>query len=374
MSNYINIGGVDDVHYRYKMPKPEMKWEGKGNGVRTLVMNMFDVAKALKVPPTYPTAYYGFDLGAQYKYDSENGRAVINGTWAEDVFMKSLNDFIKKLVLCPNCKLPETQIEIEKGEKIFLKCGACGAHKEADISGKAMGRMSQFIVKNPPQKESTIVSLEKKQSQATEVILVDDKDENIEWSTDVSEEAVKKRREEEGLSERIKTLTIALDEDEEVIISPIDLLKEYVKSRQNATEQQLLKACLKLKKDYDMKDSEVAFMLFEACFDDKNLLTNLKKRGKVLHRFMKTTVCQKTILGYLEELLGKDAELLEKTSIVLEYFYLNEMIDEEVFVKWFAEKKSKFVKDPAIVEKVKAGARPFMTWLTTAEAEGETQE
>jgi len=44
------------------------------------------------------------------------------------------------------------------------------------------------------------------------------------------------------------------------------------------------------------------------------------------------------------------------------------------FVKWFAEKKSKFVKDPAIVEKVKAGARPFMTWLTTAEPEGETQE
>jgi len=78
-------------------------------------------------------------------------------------------------------------------------------------------------------------------------------------------------------------------------------------------------------------------------------------------------------LGYLEELIGKDSELLEKTSMILEYFYLNEMIDEEVFVKWFAEKKSKFVKDPAVVEKVKAGAKPFMTWLTTAEPE-ESQE
>lgn len=369
MSDYINIGEVEDVHYRYKMPKPKIKWEGKGNGVRTLVININDVSKALKVPPTYPTAYFGFDLGAQYKYDHDTGHAVINGTWAEEFLMKSLNDFIKKLVLCPQCKLPETQMEIEKGDKIFLKCGACGAHKEADLSGKAGGRMGQFIPKNPPQKDGNYEKVEKKQKQQTEdTIVFTEKDENIEWATDVSEEAVKKRREEEGLSERIKTLTISLDEDEEVIVSPVDLLKEFIKG-QNASEQQLLKAALKIKKDYDLKDSEVAFALFEACFDDKNILNNLKKRGRVLHRFIKTTVCQKTILGYLEELLGKDEELLEKTSVILEYFYMNEMIDEEVFVKWFAEKKSKFVKDLGIVEKVKAGARPFMTWLTTAEIE-----
>jgi len=45
------------------------------------------------------------------------------------------------------------------------------------------------------------------------------------------------------------------------------------------------------------------------------------------------------------------------------------MLDEEVLVKWFSDKKGKFLKDQAAVEKVKAGAKPFITWLTTAQIE-----
>lgn len=42
---------VEDQHYRYKMPKPKIKVEGKGNGIKTLLTNMSDMAKALRVPP-----------------------------------------------------------------------------------------------------------------------------------------------------------------------------------------------------------------------------------------------------------------------------------------------------------------------------------
>lgn len=277
-----------------------------------------------------------------------------------------LSEFIKKFVLCPKCKLPETQIQVEKDENIFLKCSACGEYKQVDPREK----LCTYISKNPPPKDGMGTIVEKKQKQQTEgnqTTLLDD--EKVEWFTDVSEEGIKKRREEEGLSERIKNLTIALDSDDEVDVSPVEILKEYINKRPNCTEMQLLKAALKIKKDYDMKDSDVVCLLFESCFDDKNIMNNLKKRGKVLHRFIKTTTAQKTILGYLEALMGKEEELLEKASVILEYFYWNEMLDEEVLLKWFSDKKGKFLKDSTQLEKVKAGAKPFITWLQTAQIE-----
>ena len=42
---------VTDVFYRYKMPRLLAKVEGKGNGIKTVVVNMSEVAKALCRPP-----------------------------------------------------------------------------------------------------------------------------------------------------------------------------------------------------------------------------------------------------------------------------------------------------------------------------------
>jgi len=47
---------VSDQFYRYKMPRLIAKVEGKGNGIKTVIVNMVDVAKALNRPPTYPMA------------------------------------------------------------------------------------------------------------------------------------------------------------------------------------------------------------------------------------------------------------------------------------------------------------------------------
>ncbi len=48
----INIGrNQDDASFRYKMPRLQTKIEGRGNGIKTVVSNMADVAKALRVDP-----------------------------------------------------------------------------------------------------------------------------------------------------------------------------------------------------------------------------------------------------------------------------------------------------------------------------------
>ena len=47
----INIPSyIEDPTYRYKMPKPFLKIEGKGNGIKTNLLNLHEIAKSLKCP------------------------------------------------------------------------------------------------------------------------------------------------------------------------------------------------------------------------------------------------------------------------------------------------------------------------------------
>lgn len=43
--------GVDDAFYRYKMPKLLAKVEGNGNGIKTVVPNMKEIARSLSRSP-----------------------------------------------------------------------------------------------------------------------------------------------------------------------------------------------------------------------------------------------------------------------------------------------------------------------------------
>ena len=101
MSRLLNIGGdANDASYRYKMPALMTKIEGRGNGIKTVIPNMVDVAKALHVDPAYATKFFGVELGAQSKYVVETERAVVNGAHNQQDMQKSLEKFIDIFILC----------------------------------------------------------------------------------------------------------------------------------------------------------------------------------------------------------------------------------------------------------------------------------
>ena len=54
--------------------------EGKGNGIKTVVVNAVEVAKALSRPATYPIKFFGCELGAQTQFDIKHDRYIVNGS------------------------------------------------------------------------------------------------------------------------------------------------------------------------------------------------------------------------------------------------------------------------------------------------------
>ncbi|KAI5668500.1 hypothetical protein M9H77_18353 [Catharanthus roseus] len=145
----IGAGNKDDAFYRYKMPKMITKIEGRGNGIKTNVVNMVDIAKALGRPASYTTKYFGCELGAQSKFDEKTGTSHVNGAHDTAKLTALLENFIKKYVQCYGCGNPETEVIITKSQMINLKCAACGFISDVDMRDK----LTTFILKNPSEQK-----------------------------------------------------------------------------------------------------------------------------------------------------------------------------------------------------------------------------
>merc|ERR1712190_337947 len=135
----------NDPQYRYKMPRLVTKIEGRGNGIKTCIVNMGDVARAIKRPPQYTTKWFGHELGAQSTYTNKEGegeRSIVNGSHQTDAFQKLLDKFIDKYVCCTSCNLPEIIMSVKKSG-IQGRCAACGWSGELDNQHK----LATFIQK-----------------------------------------------------------------------------------------------------------------------------------------------------------------------------------------------------------------------------------
>lgn len=78
-------------------------------------------------------------------------------------------------------------------------------------------------------------------------------------------------------------------------------------------------------------------------------------------------------LGGIEHLAGvKHPKLLPQISKIFLAFYQEDIISEQVFVDW-GSKNSTHV-DPAITEKTRESAAPFLGWLKTAAEDDESDE
>lgn len=201
----LNIGGdPNDPSYRYKMPVIEVKIEGRGNGIKTIFLNINEIAKSLNRNVEYIMKWFGSELGSQSTINKDTNKNMciysINGCHSDLKKLQNILDqFIKKYVLCPRCKLPETYLTVV-GSKIQYTCNACGTVKIYNEH-----KFDKFIIKNPPINPKLIV---KKNNEPKEIMIKNEQIKNNEiesWSVDFSLEAVEKRRL-ENLSDVMKKI------------------------------------------------------------------------------------------------------------------------------------------------------------------------
>ena len=138
------------------MERLQSKIEGKGNGIKTVIVNLSSVAQSLARPPAYVIKYFGFELGAQTNTNPADDRWIINGAHEASKLQDHLDGFINKFVLCKNCKNPETDVVFKDGG-ILLDCKACGQRSNVDLRLKLSG----FMLKNQPKKGKKDKSVKK---------------------------------------------------------------------------------------------------------------------------------------------------------------------------------------------------------------------
>ncbi|KAI7861667.1 domain found in IF2B/IF5-domain-containing protein [Spinellus fusiger] len=385
---------VKDSFYRYKMPRLIAKVEGKGNGIKTVIPNMTDIARALSRPSSYPTKFFGCVLGAQITCDDKNERYIVTGEHEAERLQQILDGFISKYVLCSSCLNPETDIII-KGNDIWMDCKACGARNMADMRHK----LATFILKNPPE---VAVKKQRKQRMAAtaqanganehgmgESGAQDDEDQGSDddlitqrinkeaaglklesklaqegWSEDTSDAAVAQRMKELN----VKSSSFGVDDEEEGE-NKYEQFGEWLDSGSPSDDDIVAKA-----EELGVFGKYKAVQVLIQCIFDENMVTQIPKRTKLLHKFVKQDEKhQKAVLGGIERLVGNEHKeaLLKKMPNILMALYKADILEDDVFIKW-GEKPSKRYVDKEVSKEIKKAAKPFLEWLENASEEEES--
>lgn len=359
------------------MPVLETKIEGRGNGIKTVVPNMEDVARALNRPPSYPTKFFGTELGAQTTM--ANDRYIVNGSHQADRLRELLDAFIDKFVLCASCKNPETELVINgrKGhENIHRECKACGAHTDIDMRHK----LTTFIVKNPPKKEKG-----KKKGMTAEANvggpLVFDEKTNGDDEIDHAAAAVPTSGTDldamlgKGLDPLVdipdvssKLNDLDVDEDEDDVDSPYYQLGEWLKENRSASDADII---AKLK-DLGIAGKHKALVeIGSKLFTEDSVDSECEARAQLLQVLITSEKHQKSFLGGLERLLGNSPncdELLASgiTSKTLMALYQEDVLEEELLRSWATHVSKKYVPKEQS-KKVRKSADAFVKWLDEAD-------
>jgi len=364
------------------MPRLQAKVEGKGNGIKTVIVNMVDIARALARPPTYVTKYFGCELGAQTQFDIKSERYIVNGCHDAGKMQDMLDGFIRKYVLCEKCDNPETVLKVKKN-MIGASCKACGHIFTLDMRHK----LTTFIIKNPPEKDIDAqgVSMTKKKDHHKDK---DDKvekkngnnggddeddwaeEEEAEWIEDTSEEAIAKRAQEQ-LTNGIAGLVIDSDMDKSEE-ERINIFFKFVQVKKGLINGHVAKEIQAEAERLEIKN-KAPVILCELLFNDKMFKEKqIKKYANLLLRFTQdNSKGQKYLLGGIEKTVATyETALLPRVAHIFKELFEEDVLEEEVILEW-SKKVSKKNVSKEMAEKIHDKAAPFIKWLKEAEEESD---
>eukprot|EP00392_Amoebophrya_sp_AT5.2_P010614 g10679.t1 len=397
----VNIPSTNtDPSYRYKMPRLVSKVEGRGNGIKTSVVNCKEIAQAIKRPPGYVMKWFSCEQNATSTYtekDGEGQRAIILGAHQAPDLQESLDKFLSVFVLCPTCGLPEMDLKTnKKAEEIRGTCAACGWG--GLLESATTHRMAAFVFKNPMDgggddggqkgktKEERRALRAKKAADGNNADAGEEKKKKKKKAADSDEDSdgdtkKKKKKEKKEKKEKKKKSREESDdggdqdggktktkEDEEESDSTHhkdeDTLAviEALKNLKEAPVKDFVEESRLLKLSRQMERKLFAYAVLEGLFPDESLAPKAVSDCEHLKAVVKEDkIPMRDLMWGFEMYLSEHEGCLKQFPMVLKALYDLDLVEEENFLPYYNDTKAnKDVPGHGAVHKV---CKPFAEWL-----------
>lgn len=367
-----------DPGSRYKTRQLQVQIVGKSKMMKTMLVNILDVAKDMQVPPSYVGTFMGYEIGAQAKWDPkkpERQQAFLSGEHGTKELSKIALQFIQEVILCPNCNLPEIVTEVDQtNNKVLGRCRACGGFNELRITNE---KFKRYILNHPPttkggsfsgaknikEKEAAVkkqvakqnerekAEKEKEEKPTFKKEKTEDTEDSVIWYSDTSDDAARARREKMMPDAFTKTAK-KLPEVSEV--------KANLSSPEKVYELKTLNG---------LSNSDFIPVLFEAITSkDVPQLTAIVQNKDLVKKFVEDEEGQIALLRCIEKFCGEvQPTLLPKASHIIKEIYDKELLDEDSILSWANDSTNAIVK-------VRESVAPLIKWFKETENEGEDDE
>jgi len=403
---------IEDPSYRYKMPKLTTRIEGRGNGIKTNMVNVCDIARSLKTNPAYITKFIGGELGAQSKYSFEEDqkgkkeeKSIVNGAHETSTGQQLIDKFIDKFVLCPNCKLPETDMRVKKGF-LCAKCKACGWSGDLDNGHKLV----KFILQNEkkakkkekkeveearpvregrPQRERPAAVERAPVDAAAESVESQDKKDKKDKKEKKEKKKDKKNRDKDeesgedddsdkdGDAEDSRRGSKAAEGDDltftdEVIKESVARVRKLIqeaegKGKPMGTEKFFDEVrMIQIQNSFSYKLR--LYVVLEGCFGDDMLPKTLKAKMPYVKKMVSTPpMVTKDILHAFEVYYVENPKNRKQYPMCLKELYESDVLPEAALQKHYGSSL-----DTEGFADAKAAAKPFLEWLAQEDSESES--
>lgn len=376
------------------MPAIIAKVEGQGNGIKTVIVNMVDIARALNREAIYPTKYFGIELGAQTQIDKKNERFIVNGSHDGDKLQDILDGYIKKFVLCQQCENPETKLTVSR-EDIYETCMACGnkgklrnmghglanfivrQHKNSKIDNKK-SKKNKDVKESKTTTTKNIYKGETVDGKVTNGGVIKGGWEGDDWNSSDSEDESEILMKNLSLKE-MKPSDMTSEQKgkafEEYIQDLVDenLIDDMMKAREKIMQ-------IVLKADYYGVKTKAPIVLFDKLFTSEEFVKSAKKYRGILIYINRNTddspdlKAMKYSMSAFEMYIEKFPAMTDKTAALLKFLYDSDILDEAAIIEWGDSKPSKKFISKELCAAMKEKSRKLVEWLKTAETESEDSE
>jgi translation initiation factor 5 len=358
----------DDQYYRYKMPAIQTKVEGSGNGIKTVLPNIHDICLVIHRPEEVLMKYFQFELGAQRTVSTKDDKFLLMGAHTSDRMQEKLYDFIRRFVLCKNCRNPETAIQLDEGKKsasISMVCGACGKRSTFD-EHRTKTFMIQYYDKHRDELKSAKHAAEarKKEEQpsveeaaATAAAGKAEKESKTGGKSDLADD----REDPKVVFARV--LKESWGKNEELIGRTVRLLSQYNLPEHYGPPMALSAMQLEHRGDLLSTMQTHARLLKRLCtvpelfahsegYDEKELTDFLKREKKIQKTFLRE--CAKEFAANYTP---------DKFAILLFMLFVEGVVRDRSIVDWAKDSKPLSDVDPKIQQEMHDKVAPIVAWF-----------